>query len=117
MFKFLMLKDRIYELNQMSDNMLESRKGHNYIRTCGYYEDYEEKLKERYPKTFKKYLQAKERWYKAYDDTQEEWEKYTKEQEYRSIIRKQYQLDRMENEIQIIKKEVQYIKDNLEKEI
>lgn len=114
MIRFWVLKDTIYNLNNMSDNMLKSRKGHNWIRNCGFDKDEEVKLRKRYPKTFKKYLEAKERWYKSYDDTQEEWERYTKEQEYKAIVRKQHQLDRMEKEIKIVKQEVQRIRDNLE---
>lgn len=114
MFNFIMLKDKIYELNYMADNMLEERKWHNYIRECGYYKDYESKLQKRYPKTFVRYLQAKERWYKAYDETQEEWWSHTVEQEYKSIIRKQHQLDKMSEEIEIIKQEVNRIKSNIE---
>lgn len=114
MFGYLMLKSMIREINDFAENMLERRKGHDFIRCCGYYEEIEVKLSRKYPKTYKEYMVAKQKWFKAFDDTQEEWQKYTDEMEYRRILQKQYQLEKIEKEVKIIKQEVECIKLNLE---
>ena len=117
MFRYLDLKWTIAELNEFADDMLQRRKDHNYIRTCGYIEETEQKLKKMFPKTYKEYERARVKWFRAYDDTQEEWQRYTDEMEYRRIVMKQHQLDKMEKEIRIIRQDVECIKRNLENKL
>lgn len=114
MLKYIMLKWEISEINDFTDNMLERRKDHDYIRTCGYVLEEERKLSSKFPKTYKEYERAKVRWFRAFDNTQEEWQRYTDEMEYKRIVMKQHQLDKMEKELRIIKEDVNIIKRRME---
>ena len=115
LFEFLMFKEGIARMNDTANNMLNERKIHNYIRDVGYSKECERKFKKKYPKTYVKYEEAKEKWYRAFDATEEEYNQWKIKSDYERIIYKQNKLNEIEKEIKIIKKDVENQKIILEK--
>lgn len=117
LFEFLRFKEGIARMNYAANNMLNERKVHDYTRDVGYIKPCEERLKKQYPKTYVKYEEAKEKWYKAFDAVEEEYSQWKLKADYEYVISKQNRIDKLEQEIQTIKKDIQNQKIRLDKMI
>lgn len=108
---YLFLKSQISRIKEMTEKakMLDFiyRGG---IRTCGYYEETEVKFKKKYPKTYKKYEDAKSQWYYQYDKCLPIVEEIRKKDELLKKNSLEERIKKAEKEIKELKEIVDKIK-------
>ena len=80
------------------------------IRSCGYYEEFEEKYKKRYPRTMTRYFKVKEQWYLMYDRALPEVEEIRRKDEIRQKADLKNRVEKAEKELKELRKIVDTFK-------